>query len=119
MKPDAPIRTLALAVGNSTVLGGVFSGDRLVRRFRLPAAAAAAPAALDRWLAARARGRIDSAVLCSVVPALTPDAWIGHLYAQQMVNQGQRGFVLARIGSSNDNPVEVFGAGPWSDPTSS
>jgi type III pantothenate kinase len=72
VKPVPPTRTLALAVGNSTVLGGVFSGDRLVRRFRLPAAAAAAPGALERWLAARSLGRIDSAVLCSVVPALTP-----------------------------------------------
>jgi hypothetical protein len=52
------------------------------------------------------------------MPGLTPDAWIGHLYAQEMVNQGQRGFVLARIGSSNDDPLEVFAAGPWSDHTS-
>ena len=35
-----------------------------------------------------------------------------------MVNQGQRGFVLARIGSSNDDPEEVYPAGPWSDHTS-
>ena len=49
---------------------------------------------------------------------LTPDAWIGHLYAQEMVNQGQRGFVLARIGASNDDPVEVYPASPWSDHTS-
>jgi alpha-glucosidase (family GH31 glycosyl hydrolase) len=34
------------------------------------------------------------------------------------VNDGQRGFVLARIGSSNDDPVEVYPAGPWSDHTS-
>ena len=52
------------------------------------------------------------------MPGLTPDAWIDHLYAQEMVNQGQRGFVLARLGSSNDNPVEVFPAGPWSNHTS-
>ena len=49
---------------------------------------------------------------------VTPDAWIGHLYAQQMVNQGQRGFVLARIGSSNGNPQREYPAGPWSDHTS-
>jgi hypothetical protein len=49
---------------------------------------------------------------------LTPDSWIGHLYAQEMVNQGQRGFVLARVGSSNDDPEEVYPAGPWSDHTS-
>ena len=52
------------------------------------------------------------------MPGLTPDSWIDHLYAQEMVNQGQRGFVLARIGSSNDDPVAVFPAGPWSDHTS-
>ena len=52
------------------------------------------------------------------MPGLTPDAWIDHLYAQEMVNQGQRGFVLARIGSSNGNPEEVYPAGPWSDHTS-
>ncbi len=49
---------------------------------------------------------------------VTPDSWIGHLYAQEMVNQGQRGFVLARIGSSNGNPQRVYPAGPWSDHTS-
>ncbi len=52
------------------------------------------------------------------MPGLTPDSWIGHLYAQEMVNQGQRGFVLARIGSSNDYPEQVYAAGPWSDHTS-
>ncbi len=52
------------------------------------------------------------------MPGLTPDSWIGHLYAQEMVNQGQRGFVLARIGSSNDYPQQVYPAGPWSDHTS-
>jgi len=49
---------------------------------------------------------------------LTPDSWIGHLYAQQMVNEGRRGFVLARIGSSNGNPQREYPAGPWSDHTS-
>jgi hypothetical protein len=52
------------------------------------------------------------------MPGLTPDSWIGHLYAQEMVNRGQRGFVLARIGSSNDYPQQVYAAGPWSDHTS-
>ena len=52
------------------------------------------------------------------MPGLTPDSWIGHLYAQEMVNRGQRGFVLARVGSSNGNPQRVYPAGPWSDHTS-
>jgi hypothetical protein len=51
-------------------------------------------------------------------PGVTPDAWIGHLYAQEMVNLGERGFVLARIGGSNGEPQEVYPAGPWSDHTS-
>ena len=49
---------------------------------------------------------------------MTPDAWIDHLYAQDMVNLGERGFVLARIGGSNGDPQEVYPAGPWSDHTS-
>jgi len=52
------------------------------------------------------------------MPGLTPDAWIGHLYAQQMLDEGERGFVLARIGSSNGNPQREYPAGPWSDHTS-
>jgi alpha-glucosidase (family GH31 glycosyl hydrolase) len=35
-----------------------------------------------------------------------------------MVNLGERGFVLARIGGSNGDPQEVYPAGPWSDHTS-
>ena len=52
------------------------------------------------------------------MPGLTPDAWIGHLYAQEMDNRGERGFVLARIGSSNGTPQRDYPAGPWSDHTS-
>ena len=48
------------------------------------------------------------------MPGVTPDAWIDHLYAQEMVNQGQRGFVLARIGASNGDPDGVYPAGAWS-----
>ena len=52
------------------------------------------------------------------MPGVTPDSWIAHLYAQQMLNQGERGFVLARIGASNGDPEAVYPAGPWSDHTS-
>ena len=52
------------------------------------------------------------------MPGLTPDAWIDHLYAQEMVNEGERGFVLARLGSSNGNPQREYPAGPWSNHTS-
>ncbi|HXW34959.1 MAG TPA: TIM-barrel domain-containing protein, partial [Acidimicrobiales bacterium] len=53
------------------------------------------------------------------MPGLTPDGWIDHLYAQEMLNHGERGFVLARIGGSNGDPEEVYPAGPWSAHTSS
>ncbi len=52
------------------------------------------------------------------MPGVTPDSWIDHLYAQDMVNAGQRGFLLGRIGSSNGNPQRVYVAGPWSNHTS-
>ena len=52
------------------------------------------------------------------VQGVTPDSWIAHLYAQQMLSQSERGFVLARIGAVNDAPDEVFPAGPWSEHTS-
>ena len=58
----------------------------------------------------------DASVVSS--PGVTPDAWIDHLYAQDMVNLGERGFVLARIGGSNGDPQEVYPAGPWSNHTS-
>jgi Glycosyl hydrolases family 31/Domain of unknown function (DUF5110)/Alpha-lytic protease prodomain len=52
------------------------------------------------------------------MPGVTPDAWIDHLYAQEMINRGERGFVLARIGASNNNPEAIYPAGPWDDHTS-
>ncbi|MFZ0249845.1 MAG: TIM-barrel domain-containing protein [Acidimicrobiales bacterium] len=58
----------------------------------------------------------DDSVVSS--DGVTPDAWIDHLYAQDMVNVGQRGFVLARIGGSNGEPQQVYPAGAWSNHTS-
>ncbi len=49
---------------------------------------------------------------------VTPDAWINHLYAQELINKGERGFVLSRTGSSYQNPDEVYPAGPWAGHTS-
>ncbi len=51
-------------------------------------------------------------------PGVTPDSWINHLYAQEMANKNERGFVLSRTGSSYQNPDEVYPAGPWSGHTS-
>lgn len=52
------------------------------------------------------------------LPGLTPDSWINHLYAQDLANKGQRGFVLSRTGSSYQSPDQVYPAGPWSGHTS-
>jgi hypothetical protein len=50
------------------------------------------------------------------MPGVTPDSWINHLYAQDLINSGQRGFVLARIGASLQNSVAgSYAAGPWAD----
>jgi hypothetical protein len=50
------------------------------------------------------------------MPGVTPDSWINHLYAQDLVNEGQRGFVLARIGASLQNSTAgTSPAGPWAD----
>ncbi len=49
---------------------------------------------------------------------VTPDNWINHLYAQELANKDERGFVLSRIGSSYQNPDEVYPAGPWAGHTS-
>jgi hypothetical protein len=54
----------------------------------------------------------------TTLPGLTPDAWINHLYAQDLANKGERGFVLSRTGSSYQDPDEVYPAGPWSGHTS-
>jgi hypothetical protein len=50
------------------------------------------------------------------MPGVTPDSWINHLYAQQLVNSGQRGFVLARIGASLQNSTAgSYPSGAWAD----
>jgi alpha-glucosidase (family GH31 glycosyl hydrolase) len=50
------------------------------------------------------------------LPGVTPDSWINHLYAQDLINENQRGFVLARIGASLENSVAgTYPAGAWAD----
>jgi type III pantothenate kinase len=61
-------RTLVVDVGNTTVFAGVFSGPRLVQRFRLTEREARQSATWTRLTA----GPLQRAALCSVVPALTP-----------------------------------------------
>ena len=50
------------------------------------------------------------------MPGVTPDSWINHLYAQQLVDSGERGFVLARIGASLQNSTAgTYPSGPWAE----
>jgi hypothetical protein len=52
-------------------------------------------------------------------PGVTPDSWINHLYAQQMLNTGQRGFVLSRLGASyQKDQAGAYDTGAWADHTS-
>lgn len=60
-------RTLVLAIGNTSLFGGVHTGARRIASFRIPNTALVT-------LPAHVRGKIDRAVICSVVPAETPDA---------------------------------------------
>jgi type III pantothenate kinase len=61
------MRILVLAIGNTSLFGGVFSGAQRVSSFRLPNTALVN-------LSRQVRGKIDQAIVCSVVPAETPDA---------------------------------------------
>ncbi len=63
------MRLLVLNVGNTTLFGGVFSGARLISRFRIPRTGPTTH--LGEALRRRARGRVDAAAYCSVVPDLT------------------------------------------------
>ena len=62
----APVRTLVISVGNSSLFGGVFSDAKLTKSFRVPTSA------LFR-IARYAPAHVDRVVICSVVPPLTPD----------------------------------------------
>lgn len=63
-RASAP-RTLAVAIGNTTIFAGTFVGDRLQRPVRLDHGAFGR---LDEFIDART----TAAVFCSVVPSLTP-----------------------------------------------
>ena len=61
-------RTLALSLGNTSLLVGVYAGARRVALFRMPRLAGR----VEGDFTAQVRGRIDLVVLCSVVPADAP-----------------------------------------------
>jgi type III pantothenate kinase len=58
-------------VGNTSLFAGVFNAETLVAQFRVPMAGLKAGSPLSPGLFSRVRGRIDRAVICSVVPKLT------------------------------------------------
>jgi type III pantothenate kinase len=66
------VKTLVLNLGNTSLFGGVFGGEKLQKSFRTSLGTAVKPDAFARFIAAQVRGGIDHAALCSVVPALTP-----------------------------------------------
>lgn len=50
------------------------------------------------------------------MPGVTPDSWINHLTAQQMVDNGERGFVLSRIGASyQQSQAGAYAGGAWTE----
>ena len=49
-------------------------------------------------------------------PGVDPDGWIAQLSAQQMIDNGARGFVLSRAGASNLQPLAGrYPSGAWAD----
>jgi type III pantothenate kinase len=86
------MRTLVLAIGNTSLFGGVHTGAERIASFRIPNTALVT-------LPGHVRGRIDRAVICSVVPAETPDALrlirrIWSLDAQVLTFGAPHGLVL-------------------------
>ena len=64
---------LAIDIGNTTTSFGLFRGGRLAQRFDIPTALAGRDGALKRRLRARLAGkRVERAIICSVVPKMTP-----------------------------------------------
>jgi len=64
---------LAVDIGNTNTSCGLFRGGRLVGRFELPTALGARRTGFRRRLRARLGGRrIEQALICSVVPQMTP-----------------------------------------------
>jgi len=64
---------LAIDIGNTTTSFGLFRGGRLAQRFDIPTALAGRGGALKRRLRARLAGkRVEQALICSVVPKMTP-----------------------------------------------
>jgi hypothetical protein len=49
------------------------------------------------------------------MPGLTPDSWINDRYAKDLDKNGQRGFILARIGSSFEDYRSAPASGPWGE----
>ncbi len=62
-----PQQLLAIDVGNSNTVLGLFEGKKLKKKWRIPSR----PEALTRWVK-KHRGKIDGIIISSVVPSLKP-----------------------------------------------
>jgi type III pantothenate kinase len=67
---DRDTRLLAVDIGNTSIHVGAFTGRRLVRRLSLPTSLAASPRLLRQAL--RRFAGAEQAMVCSVVPSVTP-----------------------------------------------
>lgn len=65
------MRTLVFSLGNTSVFGGVFTDGKPGSEFRVPVLANRRSTLAQQALN-QVRGQVDRAVLCSVVPTLTP-----------------------------------------------
>lgn len=49
-------------------------------------------------------------------PGVTPDSWINHLQAQEMINKGERGVAFSRIGAALQNQrAGAYTTGAWAE----
>lgn len=67
------MRVLALNLGNSSLLAGLFDDRRLIAEFRVPTSDAITAAGFSKHIKPRLKGPIDRIALCSVVPSQTAD----------------------------------------------
>lgn len=63
--------TLVLNLGNSSLFGGEFTGEKLVTSFRAPIKEVNTAPGFARNVVRRVQGNIDCVAICSVVPQLT------------------------------------------------
>ncbi len=65
------MRSLVLNIGNSSLLGGVYQGRRLLSQFRIPVCDCVTARGFKEMLLPELKGFFDFVALCSVVPKIT------------------------------------------------